>query len=130
MVVCSSRPLQRPSCLGRGLSTQVTFGRREYGLKRDPKEAQMSRDVLCTNLPSGRRPLFRPCCNPGWRTDTHPSQRIPRWPTYGLPNFGLLLQLHMGQVGGYDHVGRGGVTAATCKASSWLGRCRLGVFGT
>src|SRR6218665_841581 len=31
----------------------------------------------------------------------------PQWPAYGLPNLGLQLQLHMGQVGGYDHVGNG-----------------------
>src|SRR6218665_3512873 len=41
MVVCSSRPLKRLLCLGRGLSTQVPFGQREYGHKRDPNVARI-----------------------------------------------------------------------------------------
>src|SRR6218665_712286 len=75
-------------------------------------------DVLCTNLPFGQRSLFGPCCPPGWRTNIRPSQRIPQWPAYGLPSFGLPLQLHMGQVGGYDHVGHGCVRRPPVKQAA------------
>src|SRR6218665_1725252 len=76
----------------------------EHSLRLDGESMGLSATLM-------KRKCREMCCVPTCLSvndrcsDILPSQRIPQWPAYGLPNFGLPLQLHMGQVGGYDHVG-------------------------
>src|SRR6218665_2039205 len=78
------------------------------------------------------RPVVDRCLDPvvirgGGLTHTQAADTTK--PTYGLPTFGFSRCSSIwGRLAGMTMSNRDSVTAATCKASSWLGECRLGVF--